>query len=266
MRGRRWAAVVAVLCLLLAGCGGSPEPKPAPKAEPSTSPSASRYSPGDAGCGEGEDEGRRDSVRPPLRRMSSTTRRHWGHGALRDCRASTCASASRSTRMRASTIHRTRAAVSIEGGEWRPNRSADVLPDQPGDVLSVDAEIDYGPQVVGRARRRRPKQLRRRRSTRQRRSRLLGWTDWQVAEWIAEPRRHDPDSSSRPAGRLLNGSIAARATSRLLRARGDDSFFDGRHQADDVPARPEWRSQAAHPTPSQSRPNATSTATRAEPG
>ncbi len=42
MRGRHTlTAVIGVLCLLLAGCGGSPEPKPPPKAEPSASPSAS---------------------------------------------------------------------------------------------------------------------------------------------------------------------------------------------------------------------------------
>ena len=46
MRGRHTlAAICGALCLLLAGCGGSPEPKPPPKAEPSTSPSPSATPP-----------------------------------------------------------------------------------------------------------------------------------------------------------------------------------------------------------------------------
>src|SRR6188472_1118800 len=46
MRGRHTlAAICGVLCLLLAGCGGSPEPKPPPKTEPSTSPSPSATPP-----------------------------------------------------------------------------------------------------------------------------------------------------------------------------------------------------------------------------
>src|SRR3954454_5062661 len=35
------AAVIGVLCLVVVGCGGSPEPKSLPKKSPSTSPSPS---------------------------------------------------------------------------------------------------------------------------------------------------------------------------------------------------------------------------------
>lgn len=143
MRGRHTlAAAAGVLCLLVAGCGGNPEPKPPPKAEPSTSPSASATPPAmPAAAKEKTRAGAESAVRHFMTALnySGTT---GDTDALRgafDAQCTRCEALAKS-------IDKTYDAGGYyKGGDWIPRKVK--FYKITGDVAILDALVDYEAQT-----------------------------------------------------------------------------------------------------------------------
>jgi hypothetical protein len=141
MRGRTSLAVLAA-CLMLAGCGGSPEPKSLPTSSPSPSASASPTPPVmPAAAKEKTKAGASAAARHFLESMKYS-------GQTGDVSAFEASYTQECTKCQgiADGIAATyRDGGSIDGGAWVPKRVK--FYGIKGDIASLDVVVDYEPQT-----------------------------------------------------------------------------------------------------------------------
>jgi hypothetical protein len=144
MSGRTSLAVVAAACLVVGGCGGSPEPKSLPKSSPSPSVSASPTPPVmPAAAKEKTDQGAAAFARHFVAAINYVAR-SGDADALLAISSPTCVSC-KSIAERGQTTYAN--GGRIEGEGWKVLR-ANVAPNQPHTRVFVDLTIRQAPEQV----------------------------------------------------------------------------------------------------------------------